>query len=314
MKIWLGGLTNSIDVIPLIEKSLPYFDGIVFTLDEKSDKSLFDKFEELKKANDKFHYIVRPFAQAHDWRANDWLHSGLIKSGDYVCVMDSTDRFNDDFLINLKATVNQWNETHVNSIFLDRLFMFKFTGHQYFESTPHWGVSNILNKIINLTSDPSYKRENYIINTREVLRYGIIHPIKYFCEYKRSNATQLLYQQFGNNIWQYHENQRLTFQIFVEQELGFECTVQNLINYISEGIKNKNLPEYIINYIQLEVNMQDLVRFYILKQDFLNEIAVNRFNWSFRKFYYNNEISQGKDDGFVGLFNQYRLKQNRGME
>jgi hypothetical protein len=60
--------------------------------------------------------------------------------------------------------------------------------------------------------------------------------------------------------------------------------------------------------------MQDLVRFYILKQDFLNEIAVNRFNWSFRKFYYNNQISQGKDDGFVGLFNQYRLKQNRGME
>ena len=44
MKIWLGGLTNSIDVIPLIEKSLPYFDGIVFTLDEKSDKSLFDKW------------------------------------------------------------------------------------------------------------------------------------------------------------------------------------------------------------------------------------------------------------------------------
>ena len=314
MKIWLGGITNSKDVIPLIEKSLPYFDGIVFTLDEKSDKSLFEKFEELKNNNHNFHYIVRPFAQAHDWRANDWLHSGLIKSGDYVCIMDSTDRFNDDFLVNLKTTVNQWNQAEMNSIFLDRPFIFKFTGHQYFESSPHWGIANLLNKIINLSADPSYKKENYIINTRDILRYGIVHPIKYFCEYKRSNATQLLYQQFGNNIWRHHENQRLTFQIFVEKDLGFTCTVQNLIYYISEGIKNKNLPEYVIDYIQLEVNMQDLVRFYILKQDFINEIAVNRFNWSFRKFYYNNQISQGKDDGFVGIFNQYRLQQYRGME
>lgn len=314
MKIWLGGITNSLDVLPLIEQSIDYFDGIIFTVDDRSDKALIAKFEELKSRYNNFHFLIRRFSQAHDWRANDWLHSGLIKSGDYVCVMDSTDRFNNNFVSNIKSITSSWAKDNINSIFLDRLFMFKFTGHQYFESTPHWGVANLFSQILNLSADASYKRENYIINTRDVLRYGIIHPVKYFCEYKRSNATQLLYQQFGNDIWRFHENERLIFQMFVEKELGFECTVENLIKYISDGITNKNLDKYLIDYIELEVNMQDLVRFYILKQDFLKEIATNRFNWSFKKFYYENQIQQDKDNGYIGIFNQYRLKQNRGME
>jgi hypothetical protein len=314
MKIWLGGITNSLDVLPLIEQSLPYFDGIIFTVDDRSDLSLINKFKELKEKYNHFHFLVRRFSQAHDWRANDWLHSGLIKSGDYVCVMDSTDRFNENFILNIKSTINDWIEKDINAVFIDRLFAFRFTGHQYFESTPHWGVVNLLNKIYNLSQEENFKKENYIINTRDILRYGIIHPIKYFCEYRRSNATQLLYQQFGNEIWHFHENERLKFQIFVEQKLGFECTVENLVNYLREGIKNKNLPEYVIDYVHFEVNFQDLVRFYILKQDFINEIAKNRFNWSFRKFYYQGQEFQDKNDGFVGVFNQYRLKQNRGME
>lgn len=314
MKIWLGGITNSLDVLPLIEQSINYFDGIIFTVDDRSDKALIDKFEELKAKYNNFHFLIRRFNQAHDWRANDWLHSGLIKSGDYVCVMDSTDRFNNNFVSNIKSIVSDWIKENVNSIFLDRLFIFKFTGHQYFESTPHWGVANLLNNVINLSQNPQFKREDYIINTRDILRYGIIHPIKYFCEYKRSNATQLLYQQFGNNIWHYHENERLKFQLYIEQKLGFECNVENLIKYISEGIKNKNLPNYIIDYVELEVNLQDLIRFYILKQDFVNEIAKNRFNWSFKKFYYENQIRQDINNGYIGIFNQYRLKQNRDME
>lgn len=314
MKIWLGGITNSLDVLPLIEQSIDYFDGIIFTVDDRSDKALIAKFEELKSRYNNFHFLIRRFSQAHDWRANDWLHSGLIKSGDYVCVMDSTDRFNNNFVSNIKSIVSSWVKDNINSIFLDRLFMFKFTGHQYFESTPHWGVANLFSQILNLSADASCKREDYIINTRDVLRYGIIHPVKYFCEYKRSNATQLLYQQFGNDIWRFHENERLIFQMFVEKELGFECTVENLIKYISDGITNKNLDKYLIDYIELEVNMQDLVRFYILKQDFLKEIATNRFNWSFKKFYHDGITSQAKDDGFIGIFNKYRLKQNRGME
>jgi len=314
MKIWLGGITNSIDVLPLIEQSLPYFDGVIFTLDDKASSELLDKFKSLKEKYNNFNFIIRKFSQAHDWRANDWLHSGLINSGDYIFIMDSTDRFNKDFVKNIKVITNNWIEQNINAVFIDRLFAFRFTGHQYFESTPHWGVANLFNKIISLGQQEGFKKENYVINTRDILRYGIIHPIKYFCEYKRSNATQLLYQQFGNDVWRFHENERLKFQIFIEQELGFECTVSNLINYLSEGIKNKNLPNYIIDYLELEVNLQDLVRFYILKRDFVNEIAVNRFNWSFKKFYYENKILQGKEDGYIGIFNHYRLKQNRGME
>ena len=314
MKIWIGGITNSLDVIPLIEQSINYVDGMIFTVDDKSNKDLIHEFDKIKQKYSNFYYLIRKFAQAHDWRANDWLHSGFIKNGDYVCIMDSTDRFNESFIYNLKNKINEWNQNNINSIFLDRLFIFKFTGHQYFESSPHWGVLNLLNNTLSLSNNPQYKRENYIINTRDILRYGIIHPIKYFCEYKRSNATQLLYQQFGNEAWMYHESERVKFQITFEKISNLDCTVENLVQYINEGIKNKNLPQYLIDYIELEVNLQDLVRFYILKQDFINEITKNRFNWSFKKFYFEGKIDQNINDGYIGIFNQYRLKQNRGME
>lgn len=312
MKIWLGGITNSKDCLELINQSLPYFDGVIFTVDDRTDQSLFGELDKLDKS--KFHYLVRNFAQAHDWRANDWLHSGLIKSGDFVCIMDSTDRFNTNFLKQLRIFIEQMENQNINSVYIDRPFIFKFTGHQYFESSPHWGINNLLGSILYLSQTTSYKKEDYVMNTRDVLRYGIKHPIKYFCEYKRSNATQLLYQQFGQDIWFKHENKRVEFQIYVEKILGFDCTVENLIHYISEGLKNKNLPEYVIDFIETEVNMQDLVRFYILNQDFLGEIAKNRFNWSFKKFYLENKTLQNKDDGYVGLFNKYRLKQNWEME
>ena len=314
MKIWIGGITNSSDILPLIEQSISYVDGVILTVDDRASQDLIEELNSLKCKHTNFHYIVRRFSQAHDWRANDWLHAGFIKSGDYVCVMDSTDRFNQDFISNIKDRINSWAIKNINAIYLDRLFIFKFTGHQYFESSPHWGVVNLFGEVLNLSIQHLFKREDYVINTRHVLRYGITHPIKYFCEYKRSNHTQLLYQQFGNEVWRFHENQRVAFQTFVEIELGFECTVENLIKYISDGTRNKNLPEHVINYIDLEVNMQDLVRLYILKQDFLNEIAPNRFNWSFKKFYHENKIYQNKNDGFIGVFNKYRLKQNKGME
>lgn len=312
MKIWLGGITNSKDILELIDSSLPYFDGMVFTLDDKTEQSVINSFDEYSK-NNNFHYVKRTFNQAHDWRANDWLYSGYIKSNDYVFIMDSTDRFNLEFLKNIKQYVNYFLNNQINTVYIDRPLAFRFTGHQYFQSSPHWGLSGTLDKHVSLIQK-DFKKENFVINTRDVLRYGIVHPIKYFCEYKRSNATQLLYQQFGDDIWHKHEIQRISFQIYVEKELGFECNVKNLIDYISNGISNKTLPSYIINYIELEVNMKDLVRFYILKQNFLEEIAKNRFNWSFIKFYEQGISNQNINDGYIGDFNRYRMNQGKLME
>lgn len=312
MKIWLGGITNSKDVLELINSSLPYFDGMVFTLDDKTEQSVIDSFEEYTK-NNNFYYIKRTFNQAHDWRANDWLYSGHIKTNDYVFIMDSTDRFNLEFLKNIKEYVKFFLKNQINTVYIDRPLAFRFTGHQYFQASPHWGLSGTLDKHLSLIQKDS-KKENFVINTRDILRYGIIHPIKYFCEYKRSNATQLLYQQFGDDIWYKHEIQRINFQIYIEKELGFECNVKNLIEYISNGISNKTLPSYIINYIELEVNMKDLVRFYILKQNFLEEIAKNRFNWSFIKFYQQGISNQNINDGYIGDFNRYRINQGKLME
>lgn len=303
--IWMGAITKGPANI-LVENS-DVFDGCVFTVDSRTDK------EEINNLNKIGHTIIRDFNQAHDWRANDWLHSGHIKRGDWVVILDTLDLLNDKFKSQLRENIEYWDKNGIRTVYLDRPFIFKFTGHEFFQSSPHWSLRSF-GPIVNLSQIEGYIKENYLINNRDINVSGIDHPIKYFIEYKRSNHTELLYRQFSDEIWQKHENYRVWLQLFVEEKLGFECNVANMITYLTAGIMAKNLPNEVIEFIEAEVSMQDLVRYYILKHDFLGEIAQNRFNWSFKKFYLSGIEHQSKDDGFVGLFNQYKIRKGEKLE
>lgn len=305
-KIWMGGITRG--PVDIFAKNRDAFDGAVFTVDSRVSNQVIDEFDRIGYG------VLRDFQQAHDWRANDWLHAGYIKPGDWVCILDTTDELNEKFKAELRENIGYWDKNGVSTVYLDRPFLFKFTGHQYFEGTPHWGVQNLFGSVVNLSQLEGYVKENYLINNRDSVISGIEHPIKYYIEYKRSNHTQLLYAQFGAEVYRRHEQYRLWFQNYVETTLGIECTVDNLVEYIRNGIKDKKLPTEVIEFIETEVAMQDLVRYHILGQDFLNEIAKNRFNWSFKKFYFDGVATQGKYDGFVGLFNHYRGQLGKDME
>ncbi len=313
MKTWLCGITRGpvSALAPSIESVYDCFDGLIWTVDDRATPDVAGYINYRAGAGKA---IVHPFMNAHDWQANEYLHCGLIKPGDYVCVLDTTDRLNSTFVHNLRENIKYWDKNNVGTIFLDRPFIFKFTGHQFFQNTPHWGISMLMGNVVDLTKIEGYRKENYLINKRNVNVSGIEHPIKYFIEYKRSNHTALLYSQFGQDVYRVHETNRVSFQYYVETELNIPCTVSSLVDYLTKTIETKTVPDRVVDYIESEVNMCDLVRYYILKQDFLGEIAKNRFNWSFKKYYHLGIEHQGKDDGYVGLFNKYRLKQNKEME
>lgn len=306
MKIWMGAITRG--PADILIKNADVFDNGVFTVDSRTDK-------EEKRNLEKVGYVIeRDFQQAHDWRANDWLHAGYIKPGDWVCILDTTDEIAESFKAKLRDDVEAWDRQGIRTVYLDRPLFFKFTGHQYFDGSPHWGVRGLMGNVLELEKTPGYVKSNYLINNRDTNVSGIEHPIKYFVEYKRSNHTQLLYAQFGQEIYNKHENARIWFQGYVEHVLKMECTVQNVVDYLKEALILKNLSTELVDYIDAEIALQDLVRYYILKQDFLGEIAKNRFNWSFKKYYNEGIMSQKINDGFIGLFNRYRMAQGRGME
>lgn len=312
-KIYLGCITNG--PVEVLKENFgvvkDYFDGLCFCVDDRADDDVYDYLDSIKKEGQ---IVKQKFRNAHDWQANEWLHCGAIKPYSWVCVVDTSDKLNPVFLKRMREDISYWEKNGIHSIFIDHPFLFKFSGHQYFSFSPHWGLNNLFTNFLDLRQISDYKKELYVFNTRDIYKSGIEHPIKYSLEYKRSNNFELLYGQFGTEVYSFHESKRVWFQSFVEQVLGFDCTVDNLINFFTDGIRNKSLPLSIVEYAELEVHIKDLVRYYILKHDFLGEIAPNRFNWSFKKFYYDGVEHQSLYDGYIGVFNSYRLKQGKKME
>lgn len=313
MKFWLTLMTQDRekDIEEMLKDTYDYFDGIV-AVDHYSKDSTFEILNKYKKAGK---IIQLPYLKHHAWSMNGFLFSGVIKNEDWFLIVDSSDRPRVEWLENLKNDIENWVRQGIGAIYLDRIFLVRYNDNVEFIGGIHWGIQNVHGKHISLLTENN-KRDDFVVNTRMLNRNisGIEHPIKYFVEYSCSSQTQLLYQQFGDNIWKSHENFRIQFRIYCQQVLNLIPTVQELIEYISDGIKNHNLPEYIIEYIQLEVNIQDLVRYYILKQDLLSEIAINRFNWSFKKFYHTGIEHQNKNDGFIGVFNQYKIQKGEKQE
>jgi len=311
-KLWLTLITQNRanDIEELTKDTYDYFDGIV-AVDHFSTDGTYQILESRKKAGK---ITQLPFCKNHGWSMNGFLFSGIIKNFDWFMILDSSDRANLVWLKNIREDISYYNKNGIGGIFLDRIYLSRYISGMEFFGGCHWGLTQSSGKILDYSKINGYRKENYVINTRgkdrdSIERSGIKNPIKYFIEYPNYSQLQLLYGQFGKDILNFHTVQWIEFRIFCEQILKIELTVDSLVKYISDGIQNKNLPEFLIDYIELEVNMKDLVRYYILKQDFLGEIATNRFSWEFKKFYHQGVEHQSKDGGYVGVFNQYREQQ-----
>jgi len=308
MRLWLTLITQNRekDIDEMTCDTYDIFDGIVAVVNQPSLDRTQEILESRKNAGK---IITRPFVKHHAHLMNEFLFSGVMKNEDYFLILDSSDRISPRWIKTLRKDVEAWSANNIGAVFLDRVYLARFYDSMEFVGGVHWGLRGIYGKVVNIGQINGYQKQNWIINTRNnnPTVSAIEHPIKYFVEYGPPSQTQLLYQQFSNEIWISHEAERMRFRVFVEKSLGIECTVKNLIDYISQGITNKNLPKYVVDYVNLEVNMCDLVRHYILKQP-LEEIANNRFNWSFKKFYEQNIEHQNKNDGFIGIFNQYKIQ------
>jgi hypothetical protein len=152
MKIFCCGITSTeTDKIKeLIEITKNYVDGFCWCVDLNSNS---DETFKLLEENKKEGKIVRhPWQNAHDWQANEWLHCGLFKEGDWILICDSTELPTDIFISNIKFYINQLESQDAQALYASgRPYLFKFNDYLYFQSTPHWMLCGGSRKVIIIT-------------------------------------------------------------------------------------------------------------------------------------------------------------------
>lgn len=304
-KLWLCGMVrgNKERLQKSISKIADKFDGLIFVVDSRADQESLDWLNSIKKEGE---IIVKKWVNDHAHSSNEVLLCGKMSYPDYFIWIDETDELNEDFVNDLRESVYYWQKNDVGMIYVDHPFVVRFHDGLRFSGSPHWGIVNTLGKVINYSNINGYKKECFLFNNRSVLQSAFLNPAKYWFVYPNfSNHTQLHYAQFGQNIYEYHESVRINYRFHCKYELGLELTLDSLIEYLQKNINNYS--KFTEEMLENEISMKDLFRLKVLNQS-VNELIANRFNWSYAKWKSEGKIHQGKNDGYIGVFNRYLMQ------
>lgn len=303
-KLWLTFITQNrlSDIKEMTENIYPTFDGIV-AVDHNSDDGTYELLEGRKGLGK---IIRRPFVKHHAHSMNETLFSGAMKNGDYFMILDSSDRISPFWLKTLRGNIEHYNENNIGAVFLDRVFLARYIDSMEYFGAVHWGLKPYWGQAINYSLMNGYKKESWIINKRGDNSI-LWNPSKYWWEYGHgSSHTELLYRQFSDEIWRFHEGVRMQFRINCQLQLGLEFTLDSLIKYMKENIGD--YPDWFENVLENEVSVKDIFRFKVINQS-LSDICANRFNFSYFEWKRTGAVNQPKSGSYEGIFNSYRKLQ-----
>ena len=299
-KLWLCGITqNRRDDIDEMTKDdiAQHFDGLIF-VDAYSDDGTYELLESRKKEGT---IIQRKWTNDHDTQMNEFLRQGPMRNGDWFVTLDSPDRLVKEWAEQLREEVVKLKEEKIGAISMaTKVYLAQYFDHMFYFQTPHWGLNGIVNGIKSYTEE---EKKNCVTSVRfdDPVKSGLLNPVKYYYVYGRSNHCNLLYQQFGNQVLNKHESQRLQFRIYCQHELGLELTIDSLVEYMRDESK---WSEYFLDSVELEVNLKDIYRYKVLNQSY-EDIVRNRFDWSIKEFFETGDKDQ-QFNNYIGPFTEYK--------
>jgi len=309
-KLWLTLITQERenDIEELTRDTYDFFDGIVAVVNQPSK----DKTEEILNSRKKEGKIItRPFVPHHAHLMNEFLFAGVIKNLDWFLIVDSPERINLEWLKRMREDITYYEKNNVGGIFLDRIYLARYIDSMEFRGGAHWGLFPYLGQVLNYSSVNGYNKESYIINKRNRFTSAILNPAKYWYCYGSNSQTELLYRSFGDDVWMQHEQLRMRFRLFCQKELKLDFTLQSLILYLQMHLNN--YPPFFEDVLETEIHLKDLFRIYGLKQSF-QDLIDNRFNWSYERWKQTGAVQQGKNDGYIGVFNHYKMQKGDPTE
>lgn len=300
-RIWLCGITQDRkeDIDEMTKDAHEYFDGLIFVDGYSTDGT----FELLNERKGDGHIIQRKWTNDHDFQMNEFLRQGPMQNRDWFVTLDSPDRITDYWGKRLREEIKTLQEEKIGAIQMaGKIYLAQYFDHMFYFQTPHWGLNGIVNGIKNYTEE---EKKNYVTSKRfdDPVKSALLHPVKYFYVYGRSNHSNLLYQKYGPQILQAHESNRLQFRLYCQKNLGLELTLDSLAEYMKVSLENKDFDDFFLETVELEVNLKDIFRYKVLKQPF-EEIIENRFDWSIKEYLESGNLQQTYTE-YKGVITEY---------
>ena len=279
MKIYLGIITHNQykNIDELTKDCYQYFDGIIAVDGGSTDgtKELLEQRKGLGKI------IHRNWTNDFDFQNNEILRQGPAKIGDWIFLRDSMERFNLDFVKNIRNFVNYCRTNNVRFTHCNgKGFGFEYYDDMFFFGNPHWGIRNARPNYLNMF-DMFNKERDFAYRLLDGEEGGrplhnfIDHFAKYYYVYGRSNHL-LLGRENNMKEYEEHEENRQKFR-FHCSTLGLDFSLDSLKDYLSKEDWKKD--EYFIKLFEKEEILKTFYRWNILKHD-LDSIKKDQKTWS----------------------------------
>lgn len=278
MKIFLCGIThNDYQNIEELTSIYNYFDGLIFV-----DGGSTDGTKELLESRKKDGAVIyRKWTNDHDFQMNEFLRQGPIKIGDWFFIRDSRERFNEDWIKNIKNLVNEFIKNKIKSVYnYGKGFAFEYYDDMFFLGTPHWGLNGARQNSIDLSHhfDEEKKEHTWRLKDGEGSRKEsnfIDHFAKYYYVYGRSNHM-LLGRENDRNSFEMVENNRQNFRSYCNK-IGLDFNLESLKQFLSKDDWKKD--SIFIEMFNKEEILKTFYRWHILKHP-IEDILKDRFTWS----------------------------------
>lgn len=288
----------------MVKNIYPTFDGIIGLVNLPSNDGTLEVLEE-NKGNGKI--LTQQWTCNHAFLMNHLLHYGNIKNNQYCVYLDSPESMTDKFINELPSMLENFEKNNIGALYWDqRPYIFKYNRYMEFFGAVHWGLNNINGQIITLPN-----KEEYIINRRkETPKYfGSLNGTKYYLCYYLGNDIQLVYSKYGTEVVQHHELLRRKFQTYCTDILNLDISsLDGMIDYMKKIYTKEIIPDqYFVDMVELEFRLSELFQIEILNQDFMSEVAKNRYRFSFKDYL---SGGNGYPDNYLGTILQYNRKFN----
>lgn len=260
-KIFLGLITqNQKDNIEELTSIHHFLDGI-FAVDHYSSDGTFEILKERKGQGD---IIQLPFLQNHSWSMNGFLLNPKLRPGNWIILRDSGERINPEFASKIRSFILELEKRNINTVYqYSKCLMFKKFEHQFFQSSPHWGLLNAQPHYLATENCENFQNpKDYCYSIRNDIRpddHFIDHFLKYYL-YDSSNHL-LLGREQNQSEFHVHEQVRYKFKEYCERVLNIELSVKALLSYLLENDLTYNL-KWFINF---ESILNNFYCYHILK-------------------------------------------------
>lgn len=268
-KIFIGIITgNELENIKELTSNLENIDGILAVDHYSTDGT----YELLKEKCGEGEVIQCPYQNNHSQSMNIWLNSKKLQIGDWVILLDSSERLGPILQKNLPSYLAHFEQSGINTVVNhSKVFIFRRWPQIFFSGTPHWSGQHLRHGFLKIEDSGLFENEiDYYYSVRNQNR-SKFHWVRHYAFYllqKDSNHLLLGLEGKPNfvEIYTYRENERIKLLLYFK-ELGLEPNIENLnkimsIDPLDEQVKyfintNKILNDYYQYFFKNNINLID---------------------------------------------------------